>query len=145
MLSNIGSNRFLQASTKCIFASQSKTAEETSFQMKNPWGNNKFKVENKHGYDVLYFTRWINADIIFVKDLKQLSNNICEQFIFEKVGYTNNIISEVMQMKHVLKPFKPNMSINELSNNGDEDSICPILNTTAGLESIIIIIVDYDF
>ena len=49
-----------------------------------------------------YFTKWIHADNIFVKDLKQLNNHICEQFIFEKTGYENNIISEVMQMKHVL-------------------------------------------
>ena len=34
-------------------------------------------------------------------------------------------------MKHVaMKPYKPIMSINELSNNGDEDNISPILNTT---------------
>ena len=65
-----------------------------------------------------------------MKDLKQSNNNICEQFIFEKVGYKNNIISEVMQMKLVLKPYKHIMSINELSNNVDEDNISPILNTT---------------
>ena len=47
-----------------------------------------------------------------------------------KIGYKNNIISEVKQMKHVLKPYKPIMSINELSNNGDEDNISPIINTT---------------
>ena len=88
------------------------------------------EITNKHGYEVLYFTRWINADIIFVKDLKQLNNNICEQFICEKVGYKKIIIYEVMQMDHVLKPYKPIMSINELSNNGDEDNISPILNTT---------------
>ena len=82
----------------------------------------------KTNTDMKYFPRWINADIIFVKDLKQLNNNICEQFIFEKVEYKNNIISEVMQMKHVLKPYKPIMSINELSNNGDEDNISPIIN-----------------
>ena len=29
-----------------------------------------------------------------------------------------------------MKPYKPIMSINELSNNGDEDNISPILNTT---------------
>ena len=79
---------------------------------------------------MLYFTRWINTDIIFVEDLKQLYNNICEQFFFEKVGYKINYISEVMQMKHVLKPYKPIMGINEVSNNGDEDNIRPILNTT---------------
>ena len=122
-------NFYKQVLNAC-FASRSKTAEETSFQNEILWGNNKFKVKNKHGYEVLYFTRWINADIIFVKDLKQLNNNICEQFIFEKVGYKNNIISEVMQMKHVLKPYKPIMSMNELSNKGHEDNISPILNTT---------------
>ena len=121
---------FYKQVLNAFFASRSKTAEETSFQNEIPWGNNKFKVKNKHGYEVQYFTRWINADIIFVKDLKQLNNNICEQFIFEKVEYKNNIISEVMQMKHVLKPYKPIMSINELSNNGDKDNISPIINTT---------------
>ena len=45
--------------------------------------------------------------LYFLKDLKQLNNNICEQFIFDKVGYKNNIISEVMQMTHVLKPYTP--------------------------------------
>ena len=65
-----------------------------------------------------------------MKDLKQLNNNICEQFIFGKLDIKNNIISEVMQMKHVFKPYKPIMSIIELSNNGDEDNISPILNTT---------------
>ena len=96
---------FYKQVLNAFFASRSKTAEKTSFQNEILWGNNKFKVKNKHGYEVLYFTRWINADIIFVKDLKQLNNNICEQFIFGKVRYKNNIISEAMQRKHVLKPL----------------------------------------
>ena len=66
MLSNIGSNRQV---LNAFFASLNKTAEETSFQKEIIWGNNKVKVKNKHRYEVvLYFTRWINADIIFVKD-----------------------------------------------------------------------------
>ena len=48
-----------------FFASRSKTPEETTFQNEILWGNNKFKVKIKHGYEVQYFTRWIKADNIF--------------------------------------------------------------------------------
>ena len=129
MLSNIRCNIFLQAR---YFYKQ--VLDATSRW--NVWGiilskwNNKFKVKNKHGVEVLCFTRWINSDIIFVKDLKKLNNNIREQFFFENVGYKNSIISEVMQIKHVLKPYKHIIRINELSNNVDEENFSPILNTT---------------
>ena len=49
------------------------------------WGNEHFSIKIKKIKQVIFFNNWINAGIVYVKDLKNSNGKLDGDYIFNKV------------------------------------------------------------
>jgi len=91
------------------------------------WGNKFFTVKVKKSQQSLYFKNWIDAGIIFVKDLVINSSVIDETFVYKVLSYKINFFHEMTIVKKALKSVLKSNNIdntpvnvtNNISNYGN--------------------------
>jgi hypothetical protein len=84
------------------------------------WGNSIFHSKDAQPF---YFLNWIKKGIIKIKDLPFVNGQINETELYNKIGYKQNILSEIFQIKNMLAYFKEFTNSNSIEPNPTDTGV----------------------
>ena len=116
-------NRSKQSTTIC---------DEQSLLDQVLWGNMHFLHETSvpNQKQTLFFKRWIESGLIYLREFKFTNGTLDENFLFCKVKNKKNIYCEILCVKKALKPFED--IIRKIKNNATDENLFSGLDS--GLE-----------
>ena len=77
------------------------------------WANDFITCSSKGKETVLYYKRWIDANIVKVKNLRFIDGILDENYIYRVVRCKTDILAEVTKLKLALNPYKDYIGNNE--------------------------------
>ena len=70
------------------------------------WGNKFITFRQGNKKCVLFLRNWIRSGVNKISDLKFIDGKLNENYIYQKIGFSGNILREVFLLKNALLPFQ---------------------------------------
>ena len=90
------------------------------------WGNKFITFGQGNKKCVLFLRNWIRSGVNKISDLKFIDGKLNENYIYQKIGFSGNILQEVFLLKNALLPFQ-----NELRNISNDS--CTVAQRRIGI------------
>ena len=90
------------------------------------WGNKFITFRQGNKKCVLFLRIWIRSGVNKISDLKFINGKLNENYIYQKIGFSGNILREVFLLKNALLPFQ-----NELRNISNDS--CTVAQRRIGI------------